>query len=312
MRTPSLMAIGLALCAVAVSGCQSPAAPLPSSSTSAPVSSPSHELDLTRPGQATAMVKRLAEAARSTQLLQVEITRTEATVSVLLDGTPHTWAWRNQSVQEVQGDILDVDQASFSIDAFNIDDVASLFSQAAAIAGSASNQELQIVDSSAGEVMMSVSSLPESRTVFFYPDGRLLPTLNFASKDGIIAGLADAIGQTSQVTMVGIRNDVGAYVDYPGVAGRTTFRRLRAPAVPTIIIERGDRSTPLLFSPSLVRAEVVWTVLVRELAKGSTGPVHTWSVEVDDRETKGQPRMHFTIGTTQLVTDLAGNPVSSS
>ena len=54
--------------------------------------------------------------------------------------------------------------------------------------------------SSSGEVFMSVSTNPESRTVFFYPDGSLLPAaalmgaLSFWLAHGVAAVTTDLIG----------------------------------------------------------------------------------------------------------------------
>lgn len=307
----SLRSVGIAVL-VAVSilagGCQD--APSPSAGGSPASTAPSAGLlDLTVPHAAEAMVRRLIAAAGTTQLLQVDLSRSAASVSVLQGTTPVTWAWRNGGIERVAADIMYVDQGTFTIDRFNISDLGGLFRQAAVIAKSDSNQELQIVDSSAGEIMMAVSTLPESHTVFFYPDGTVLPTLDFGTQQGIEAGLKDAIGIHGVALAVGIRSNFGAYLDYPGNTDKIVVRRLRTASLPTTIAERSERTGLPTFSPGVVSGAAIWRVIRRAVSEGQLGAAQPWSVLVDDRAKTGTPLMHFTFGVSQVVTDVSGQPV---
>lgn len=302
MRNPALAAAVAALSLLA--GCTQ-ATPPPS-----PTASPSAvSLDLTAPGQARAMIRRLIAKAGTQQLIQVEITKEWAAITVVKDDQAETWAWRDNTVKQVDTDVAYVQQTIFSIDDFNINDVGGLFRAAAGISGSESDQELQIVDSSAGEVFMSVSTVPESRTVFFYPNGGLLPTLDFSTEGGIQRGLADVIGTRSTAIAVGVQSTLGAWVDFPGSA-TTTIRRLRTSIVPVTINERSQRPELPPFNLARVRATAIWRVLAEARAKGNFNSSTRWQVTVDDREHTGSPRMYFTIGTTSLVTDLDGREVT--
>lgn len=293
--------------ALLLTGCQQPSITA-SPAAASPTPSPSGP-DLTRPRAAADMVRQLVERAGSRRLIQVEISKDEASVSVLKDGRPETWAWRDHRFQQVTSDIMNVDQQSFTIEEFNISDVGALFRQAAVIAQSDQAQVLQIVDSSAGEVMMSVSTNPESHTVFFYPDGRLLPTLDFDTLAGVTAGLKDAIGPCGQALAIGVKSELGAYLDLQGHDEKTTIRRLRAAAVPTTITERAERLDAAAFSPTLVSAAALWKVVAAQRAAGTLAADQAWSVVIDDREHTGKPLMRFTFGVTQLVTDLSGQRV---
>lgn len=309
MSTPSVrlgvacLATGLLLTA----GCQFPQLN-PPASPAAPSPSPSAP-DLTRPQAAAAMVRQLVARAGSRRLIQVEIAKDRASVSVLKDGKPETWAWRDQQIKQVTSDIMNVDQRSFTIDAFNIADVGALFRQAAVIAESDQDQELQIVDSSAGEVMMTVSTNPESRTVFFYPDGRLLPILDYETQAGVAAGLKDAVGSIGQALAIGVKSDLGAYLDCRGTSEKTVIRRLRASAVPTTITERAERLDVTPFAPSQVSASAVWKVVAAARTSGKLAADQAWSVTIDDRDHTGTPLMRFSFGVNQVITDLTGAPV---
>jgi hypothetical protein len=307
-----------ALCTAVLAGC-TPATGTtsPSSPPATPTASatPSAVLDLAEPGVARTMVRRLVAASGSSQVLLVDIRRHEASVSVLNDGKPHTWAYREGEIREISSDLAYVDQAIFDPDAFDLSDVGALFRAAAAVSGSEQSQELQIVDQrrvehSARDLKMSVATNPETRTVFFNPDGTLVPTLDFNTAGGITVGLVDAVGAHTSVTGVTIGSATGAFIEYPLDAG-TVVRRSRSAKIPVIDVPRsagGDR--PTAFDPRLVDAAVIWRVLQRYAATGAFGPTSTWSVVADVRGTTTQPRLRFTVGQARVVTDLAGNEIS--
>lgn len=302
MRTPALAAVIVAL--GLLGGCVQPA-PTPTPSARPTVVS----VDLTAPGQARAMVRRLIAKAGTPRLIQVEITKDWASITVVKDDRAETWAWRDDTIKQVDTDVAYVQQTVFSIDDFNINDVGGLLRAAAGISGSESSQELQIVDSSAGEVFMSVSTVPESRTVFFYPDGGLLPTLDFTTEGAIRQGLADVTGTRTTALAIGVQSNLGAWLDFPGSA-TTTIRRLRTSTVPVTINERSQRPELPAFNVTRVRAAAIWRVLSEARTEGHLDADTRWQVTVDDRVGTGVPRMYFTIGTGSLVTDLDGEEIT--
>ena len=306
MRTTALIA---ALVAVGVlAGCTQPPPPPSPSPSPTVTATPVPVVDLTAPGEARAMVRRLIAKAATPRLIQVEITKEWAAITVLKDDRTETWAWRDGTVKQVDSDVTYVRQTVFEVDDFDISDVGALFTTAASISGSHSSQELQIVDSSAGGVFMSVSTVPESRTVFFYPDGTLLPTLDFATEDGIRTGLKDVIGTRSTAVALGLQSNLGAWLDFPGSA-TTTIRRLRTATVPVTINERAQKPELTPFSVSRVQPESIWRVLSDAREKGRFTASTRWEVSIDNRARTGVPRMYFTIGTQSVVTDLSGQPI---
>ncbi len=255
------------------------------------------------------MVRKLIASAGTERLIMVEIEADTVSVSVLVQGQPVTWAYRDGTIGEVASDMAYVDQAVFAIDDFDLSDVGALFRTAAAESGSEENQNLQIVDYSGGQVMMSVSTVPESRTVFFHPDGTLLETLDFTTPAGISRGITEAVGTRTSVHRVAVQSDVGAWVDYPGEKG-TTIRRQRTSKIPVTTNARAETLNLPLFDPRRVEAEAIWAVV--DSVEGTQGvPVGShWSVMIDDRDRTGVPRMHFSFGFKIVVTDLSGTPVT--
>lgn len=314
MRTlPRLAAI--VACGVLSTACTPQTAPSASNQPAAPTSaatsvtkpsaSPTPELDLTQPGAAQQMIRQLVEKAGTSQVLMVSIKRHEASIGVLVDKTPKTWAYRDGTIKQITSDLAAVDQASFDPFAFDLSDVGALFRAAAATSGSDSDQELQIVDQrrvehSASDLKMAVSTNPETRTVFFNADGTFVPLLDFNTSTGIAVGLSDALGAHTLATQVSVSSAAGASVDYPATDG-TTVHRVRSSRIPVIDVPKPSSDKGPTFDPRIVSPATIWRVLART---PSFGPTTVWTMTAD--ATSGTPRLRFTIGSTRVVTDLAG------
>ena len=303
-----MAAVTLAV-ALAMGGCQAilPARP-PSTVVPATVTA-TPGIDFTQPGAAAAMVGELLKTASAKQVVMVEVGADEVAVCVLVNGAAVTWAYRDGRIGPVATDIVYVDQAAFDVSDFNLDDVGALFRAAAAVSGSTQSQTLQIVDYSGGRVMMSVATNPESRTVFFNPDGSLLEDLDFATLGGEQRGLDDVRAQVPAAYTVSVQSDQGVWMDSPGEEQGTIVRRQRTSRVPVTTVTRTQGTTLKTFSPALVDPAAIWSVVKSQV--GTTVSADTaWSVTIDDRSGHGLPRMYFTFGLRSLVTDLAGNPMS--
>lgn len=304
-----------------LAGCQpTPGGPTPQgtgsptvgvSPSATPTPSPTPTTDLTRPSLARRMVDRLLAAAGSDRLIMVEITADTASISVLdADAVePVTWAYRDGTVQEVTSDLQYVDQATFSIDDFDISDLGRLFRVAAAISGSTQSQRLQIVDYSGGRVVMAVTTNPESRTVFFDPDGRLLPELDYHTESGVADGLDVVLKDRITVQRVGVDSSAGAWVEYRAT-GSTTVHRQRPAKVPVTTVTRDEVLDLTGFAVGVVDPRAIWRVVERETDAAELLDNLPWSVTIDDREDTGVPQMYFTIGVESFTTDLAGNRVT--
>lgn len=289
-----------------LAGCAPAKAPAPSASPSP--TSP----DFTQPGVARTMVGELMSKAGGHKALMVAITK--STVQVTVPGTdqPVTWAYRNGQQAKVASDLQDVGQAQFSVSEFNIGDVGALFRAAAGQSGSSQDQSLTIVgteNTPTGDVQMSVSTVPESRTVFFTPTGALLEILDFDTPGGLKRGIADAIGGRGLIYSLTVISQQGAWSEFPGT-NNTTLRRTRSPKIPAITTVRSAAANPPLFSSSRVDAAAIWRVVEHVRSSGDASANAAWSVTVDARDQAQGPRLYFTFGFTQVVADLSGNIVS--
>ncbi len=290
------------LCGFLLAGCGSP------SSSATPSPTPT-ALDFTKPGAAVAMVDRLLAQAGSTRAVTVEVTKNTVTVTVLdTDRKPVAWAYRDGEIGQVVTDQQYVDQSTFDVSRFNFSDVGALFRAAESQSGSADNQTLTIVDYSGGEVVMSVATVPESRTVFFTSSGALLPVLDFDTEGGVAEGIRDALGTRTTVYSITVDSTQGVWVDYPGETG-TTVRRTRTSRVPVTTNVAVPKVDLPLFLASRVSADSIWKVVDEVRSSGAVSQEAAWSVVIDDRRNLGTPRFYFSIGSKVIVTDPAGNEV---
>lgn len=302
---PRTIAALACLLVLLVSGCVPSSAPSNSPTAASPTGP-----DFTQPGAASAMAELLLSKAGNDKALMVEITKETVQVSVLdAADKPVTWAYRNGELGQVSSDLAYVDQATFDVSGFNISDVGALFRGAAGVSGSEEDQSLTIVDYSGGEVMMSVSTVPESQTVFFNPGGSLLETLNFDAPGGVARGIEQAIGARIMVYSVSLESDQGAWVDFPGDQ-ETTVRRTRTSKVPVTTYVRPETVDLPLFGVARVNPDAIWKAVDAVRGTSEIPEEAKWSVMIDDRARLGVPRMYFNIGSKSMVTDLAGNLIS--
>lgn len=284
------------------------ATPSPSPSPSpTPVS-----MDFTKPGVARTMVEALMAKTEARRALMVEITADTVQVTVPGDDQPVTWAYRDGEMAKVASDLQDVGQAQFAVSDFNVSDVGALFRAAAGQSGSSQDQSLTIVgteNTPTGDVQMSVSTVPESRTVFFTPGGALLEILDVDTPGGLKRGIADAIGGRGLIYSLTVISNQGVWSEFPG-ANNTTLRRTRSAKIPAITTVRSAAANPPLFSSSRVDAAAIWRVVEHVRSSGDASAGSAWSVTVDGRDQTQGPRLYFTFGFKQVVADLAGTIVS--
>lgn len=266
--------------------------------------------DFTEPGVARAMVSELLAAAGSPMAVMVAISQHEVRVAVESEGTTETWAYRDGQIGTVQSDIVNVDQAAFLPQSFAISDVGALFRSARAVSGSDANQELQIVDYSGGIVAMTVTTTPESRTVFFTPAGTIVPTLDLTTETGVHTAFTEARGIRGQASQVVFSTSDGVYLDTNDPASGTITRYHRSPRTPVLVTSRSETSSLKPFDPQVIDPAIVWDVIAQARRQGRYSFAEEWICVVDDREGSGQPKLYFQVGTSSFTTTLAGARVS--
>lgn len=303
---PSLAAVTVA----ALTACTPTAAstglatPVPSP---VPSASPSRVSPL-QPGQARLLLERLTEAAGSRVLVMAQVNADEAQIAALVG--PHgdqvqTWAWRDGRPQHVDGDTQYIGQSRFDLADFALDRVPEMLHLAAVVAGSAKGQTLQIVESSPGRVLMTVTTQPESLAVFFTPDGELIRPLDFAYPEDLVPGIADATKDLGPVLALGATPQQGVWAERG--TGMGTLRQIRPAKRPTRTETRPDPS-PLLgweFDPGVVDRAVLVT-LAAEYGKGK--PL---TFTIDRRDHRPEPVIRLQLEGRTVAFDLAGRDITA-
>ncbi len=266
--------------------------------------------DFLKPGEATAVINELVEAAGTINAIKVDISIHDASMSIVSGMTAKTWAWRDGKIQVVDSDTQFVGQKIFDPRDFNVSDISGMFATAARLAKSSAGQQLQIVEYADRTVYMTVTTNPESLTVFFRQDGSLVSQVDLTTLKGIQEAYNDVVGTKKLVNALGILpNQGGMYVDVE--AAGMIVRTVRQPRLPVRTATRRETTTLPPFDPKLVKPAIIATSLKLIVATANLPSVPAgWSLEVDSKDNTPEPRMYFTVNGSLTVMTLDGIDVT--
>lgn len=277
-------------------------APAPSSSVPA--------RDFLNPGEATAVIKELIAAAGTINAIKVEISAHDASLSVVSGKTAKTWAWRDGMIEVVDSDTQYVGQKIFDPRDFDVSGIANMFSTAAILAKSDLGQQLQIVEYADRTVYMTVTTNPESLTLFFRQDGSLVSQVDLTTAVGIQEAYVDVVGTKRSINTFGIlSNQGGLYVEV--ASSGTIVRTVRQPRLPVRTTTRNGETTAASFDPSLIKPAIVASSLAATCAKSNLQqPPAGWSLEIISKDKTTGPLMYFNFNGNVTVLTLDGVDVT--
>ncbi|MDR1355460.1 MAG: hypothetical protein LBJ43_04290 [Propionibacteriaceae bacterium] len=278
----------------------------PSVSLIPPSATPAYGLLL--PGAAAAALAELQTKVGDAPILRVTLTAQQATLTYLDIATerPMTLRWENNVIEQLDLGIVWVNQASFKLSDFVLDDLGAMFRAAAEVSGSDINQELQITEYNEARVLMSVTTSPESVPVFFYPNASMVNQLDFTTSGGVKEAIRDscvtarvlAIGLDQQGFWADIRRDV-----------ETIERFIRPAGLPVYSTLRSQSSELTEFDCALADAEVISNLLVRLPAELTGNAQSGIKFGMDTRDDEPAPKLYFTVGFTTMEYEVDGRPV---
>jgi hypothetical protein len=256
------------------------------------------------------VIKELVAAAGTINAIKVEISVHDASLSIVTGMTAKTWAWRDGKIDVVDSDTQFVGQKIFDPRDFNVSDLPGMFDTAATLAKSNSGQQLQIVEYADRTVYMTVTTNPESLTVFFRQDGSLVSQVDLTTLTGIQEAYTDVVGTKNYVNSLGILpNQGGMYVDVAVLD--TIVRTVRQPRLPVRTTTRREDTTLTPFDPALIKPTIIAAALGKICTKANLeSPPAGWSLEIDTKDNTPEPRMYFTVGGQQTVMTLDGVDVT--
>jgi len=264
-------------------------------------------LDLLGPGAAINAVNQLTGLAHTKHAIKVTIDEFTATMTYVVGERAITLSWNNGQVAAADSDVHYVGQTGFDLSDFNLNNVGLMFAQAATLADSSTHQQLQINEYNAGRVMMTVTTSPESQTIFFRPDATLINWLVFATASGVREALQDVAGDGVEVVVLGL-NDQGFYADVRDTQS-VIERRTRPAKLPSYTALRTASSDYQAFSPRIINPAVVAHLLSTVPAAIGKADSRA-SLVIDRRDGLSQPLIRLSVGLTTRVFTLDGTDVT--
>jgi hypothetical protein len=250
----------------------------------------------------------LQAEAGAAPVLQVTVTALQATLTYLdmESEQARTLIWEDGQWWQADSDVLYVEQAAFDLADFDLSDVGAMFASAAELDNSDINQQLQINEYNEGRVLMTVTTSPESVTVFFRPDATLINQLDFTVAIDVAEALHDTCADVV-VLAIGI-NQQGFWADVRRDE-ETIERFIRPAGLPAYSSLRNQSSSLTTFAPTVVDPVVLAELLTRLPVIISGDPEARIELVIDARDGVHTPKLHFTVGLTTVVYTLDGRPV---
>lgn len=277
------------------------------------------ESDLYSPGLAQQVVSELVDATGGEPIVRVVISRTQARVTYIGSGDrPSSMVWSNGVITPSDDGTDLVAATSFDPNTFDLSDIAALFTEAALLSGSNEKQELQINEYDHGQVLMTVTTTPESSTVFFDRDGAPIPRLDLTDDADLAAGLDDVYDTRLLVLQVGVTVSAG---DTAGVGDQVwadvvttpdmVERRIRTATVPMFLTQRHETPSNQQFDQTLIDPAVI-AQLIRTAPVQLEQPDATdVTITVDQPSDADAPQITVAAGGQQMITDLDGVKIES-
>ncbi|AFV88843.1 hypothetical protein PACID_10130 [Acidipropionibacterium acidipropionici ATCC 4875] len=311
LRRLAVVVAGLTLLA-GCRGATTPAPPEPSRASMTPSSTISASASLLSGRTARSIVDELVTASGNSPVTKVDITSRAVSISVRAGSSPQIWTWQGGRITTSSPQSAQTVSRPFDPDSFAIDHLDRILSVAARATGSSKNQELQILEYNQGVVLMSVSTRPETRPVFFRADGSLVTTVDFTTVAGMTEALRDAVGEDTQVLSVAYQPGKGLMVDTRTGTDGIVLRRTRSADMPAWAVERRGDTGAALFSPSDISPAVLADLMTRVptvLSKPAEASKLSFTIDMSDR--RSLPTIHFTLAGSTMVTDLEGKDITA-
>ena len=253
-------------------------------------------------------MQQLTAKAGSAPVIRITVTKLDATLTYVANQQAVTLDWDDGQDTPVDSGITYVDQQPFNPADFDLSDVGALFAQASTVAGSSTDQELQINEYNQGKVLMTVTTTPESQTIFFRPDGTMIDAVDFTTTAGIAEALADTAGDSNQIVQIGI--DATQFWADIRIDQTTIEHRVRPPKLPAYTVTRNATTKNQTFAASQIDPAVVANLMATLPAKLGN-PKSTISMVMDTRDGLGYPVMRFTVGLTTVAYTVDGTDITN-
>lgn len=256
-------------------------------------------------GGAATVVEELHELSGFRPALKLDITENDVTLTVLTkDFQARGYRWRDGVIEQAETDVQYLKQTIFWPTDFALDNVRLIFDNATLLGTSSNGQVLQVVEYRPGEVVMSVTTSPETSTIFFRKDATVFRSLGVASVADIREGIEDVTFGAREVYSITFDASGGYHAELPGTDGYIE-RRTRMANRPMFTSQRTGTTSLAPFDPDMLDPAAI----ARTIATHNTG--NECAVEIDDRFERVQPVVTYTCDGDTHHSDLAGRDLTA-
>ena len=253
-------------------------------------------------GGAKQIVRRMMEITNNRPALKLDVSASEVTLTVLeTNQKPFTLRWRANQIAPAESDIQYLGQTTFRPTDYPLGNISELFDIATRMGATGTEKVLQVVEQRSGEVYLTVTTTPETKTVFFEKDGTAVRNLGYTSVADLTDGLAAVIAGSRAATQIGFGPNTGYWIDLPANNG-ITERRIRSAALPVYTTRLKETSSLTPFDPTQLDA----LVLARSIQKFNPGSRAECKIEVDNRYRRKTPIIRYDCGGRVHFTDPDG------
>ena len=251
-------------------------------------------------GGAALAVRELHEISGLRPALKLNVSEAEVVLTVLTLGKQaRSYQWRDGVITQVETDVQYLRQTIFWPTDFDLQNVRRIFDVAVLLGTSSNGQVLQVVEYRPGHVFMSVTTSPETNTIFFQKDGTVFRNLDTTSVADIRDGIAQVTTGAALVYSIGFDAERGYFAERPSATGEVE-RRVRMANRPAFSSKRTGAPALKPFAPQLVDPAAI----AQAIASHDTG--EGCAVEIDNRFDRVQPVVTYQCGGKTFRSDMKG------
>lgn len=259
---------------------------------------------LTEADNAAGVVTALHEAAAGLPVLKLDVTTSQATLTALTpDEGVVSYRWSDNIIDATTTDFEYLGQATFQPGDYPLESIGRMF-DVADLRGVHGDPIYQIQEYREGVVLQTVSSLPETATVFFLPDGTAVPLLGVTSAVDVADGFAAVTHELPEIHRFGFNAERGYWATFP--SGEETRTRTRTGGVPVYETPATEMDVPPAFDPTIIEPAVISMVLTRHRSE----PEQACEVIIDLSLGRSAPVMAVTCDGETFYSDLAGRDMT--
>lgn len=248
------------------------------------------------------VVEALWDAASRKPALKLDVTVTQATLTVLDGGKVASYRWADDVVDAATSDFEYFEQQTFDPTGYPLDSIGLMF-DVADLLGVRGELVYQVQEYREEQVLQTVSSRPESFTVFFDRDATAVPVLGVTTTADIAEGLREVVGDDIAIREFGFSAERGYWAVTTTVDGEVM--RVRKDGIPMFQAP----SAALIEGEAFSARYIDPTVIARVLADLRTDPDQACSLRVAWSEAAHRATMTADCGDGPVETNLDGTPL---